>query len=427
MKIAYITPGCGISGGIAVICQHITRLQKRGHEVYLLSLDRPTAMDWFPEQTVPVIYVGDWMEPLDILVATGWSTAFYLPRIAATVKCYFVQSDETRFSPEGSLWQHLATLTYYFGVHYITEAKWIQEWLRVNFGHDSELIPNGLDERIFHPAAPLEPRGPRPRVLLEGAIILPYKGMAEAFEAVFPLDVEVWCVSQLGVPKPEWRCDRFFQQVPITEMCRIYSSCDILLKVSMVEGCFGPPMEMMACGGVAIVGRVTGYDEYIIDGYNALVVDVHDVAGVRNAINKVTSDNELRSRLIANGRVTADRYKWDESINVLERHYLALLSRQGSWSESSGRCKYDASLSYVYESLSKPEPPKPEPPKPEPRYNIEIFDTDIPQPAVILCQHLLPKKWFWKIASVVKFCYRTAKCLKLVPFRTTKSSSGMDR
>src|SRR5574339_1211695 len=101
MKIAYITPSCGQGGGTAVICQHVTRLQKRGHEVSLLSLEKPSPMDWFPNQTVPVIAIEEWKGPLDVLVATGWSTAFCLPRIPSTVKCYFVQSDETRFFPPG--------------------------------------------------------------------------------------------------------------------------------------------------------------------------------------------------------------------------------------------------------------------------------------------------------------------------------------
>ncbi len=399
MRIAYITPGCGLSGGIAVLCQHVTRLQKRGHEVYLLSLEKPSPMEWFPGQTVPVIFIEEWKGSLDILVATGWSTAFCLPRIPATVKCYFVQSDETRFFPDGSLWKLLASLTYYFGVNYLTEAKWIQEWLFKTFGHNAELVPNGLDENIFYPAPPLQPRGSLPRVLLEGTIALPYKGMAEAFEAVAPLDVEIWCVSSVGRPKRGWKCHRFFEHVPMVEMCRIYSSCDILLKLSRVEGVFSPPMEMMACGGTAVVGRVTGYDEYIIDGYNALVVDVDDIKAAREGVTRILADKSLHDSLIANGRITAQKWKWEDSINRLERYFLNLLSSPEHRTDYSKRLEHDSSLSLAYTLLSK---------------NVHIDQditpqgksTYIPSHALTLGQYLISKPIFWKVSAIVRWCYR---------------------
>lgn len=167
MKIGYIVPSCSVSGGMAVICQHANRLRKRGHEVVYLSIVEIRPMDWFPGQQVPIHDAATWGGDLDIVVATGWSTAFWLPRIAARVKCYFVQSDETRFHPDDSRWQHLTTLTYYFGVHYLTEARWIREWLKNSFGHQAVLVPNGLDPEIFGPAEPLEAKGSKPRILLE--------------------------------------------------------------------------------------------------------------------------------------------------------------------------------------------------------------------------------------------------------------------
>jgi hypothetical protein len=38
----------------------------------------------------------------------------------------------------------------------------------------------------------------------------------------------------------------------------VYRSCDILGKLSYVEGMFGPPLEMFHCGWTAIVYNVTG-------------------------------------------------------------------------------------------------------------------------------------------------------------------------
>jgi glycosyltransferase involved in cell wall biosynthesis len=148
---------------------------------------------------------------------------------------------------------------------------------------------------------------------------VPNKGMEDAFRAVEGLDCEVWCVSTYGKPKPEWKFDRFFEGVPWDQMKHIYSSCDILLKMSRVESFSLPPLEMMACGGTAVVGKVTGIDEYIIDNYNALIVEEGDVDGAHNALRKLIESNEFRLQLIRNGKITAGKWKWEPTIEILER------------------------------------------------------------------------------------------------------------
>ncbi len=145
--------------------------------------------------------------------------------------------------------------------------------------------------------------------------------MAEAFEVVKNLDCEVWCVSNDGKPKPECRCDRFFEKVPMEQMRRIYSSCDILLKLSRVEGFFGPPLEMMACNGVPIVAKVTGHDEYIRNNHNALVVRPGDLQQAASAINKLISSPKLFSTLQKNCRKTVENHCWDSSILKLQKYF----------------------------------------------------------------------------------------------------------
>lgn len=321
-KIGYVIPGCGISGGIAVICQHVNRLLKRGLDVVLITEDEKTSIDWFPNQLVEVLPMSKLPDNLDIVVATGWSTAYTIQNINAKRKIYFVQSDESRFYEKGSKMYKEAWESYKFEYEYMTEAKWIKEWLKETFGQVAHYVPNGLDEKIIHKTEPIVPKGEKVRVLLEGPIDIPFKGMADAFMAVKDLDCEIWCISSAGRPKPEWRCDRFFEKVPMEQMKFIYSSCDIFLKMSRVEGFFGPPLEMMACGGAVVVGKVTGYEEYIEHGYNALVVNQGDVIGARKAVEELINNIELRKKLISNGKKTADKWKWDPTIDELEKVFL---------------------------------------------------------------------------------------------------------
>ncbi len=348
MKIAYLIPDVGVSGGVAIVCQHANRLKRRGHQVSLVSQTQATEINWFPNQNVPVLTFQEFPEDLDILVATGWSTSFDIVDLPAKQKFYFIQSDETRFHDQDSIWQNLAALSYLLNVNYLTEARWIRKWLKENFSHEAALVPNGLDREIFFPVEPLEPKGEKPRILLEGAIALPYKGMQDAFSVVADLDVEVWCVSSLGKPEPGWHCDRFFKQIPMTEMRKVYSSCDILLKMSRVEGFFGPPLEMMACGGTSVVAKVTGYDEYIKDGYNALVVEPGDVAGARRAIQRILSESKLRDSLIQNGLETAKQWQWESSIDRLEAHFQEVLDGKAGVTYSRVRKLSDKAISISY-------------------------------------------------------------------------------
>ena len=349
MKVGYIIPGCGISGGVAVVCQHANRLLQRGHDVILISDSRDKEINWFPGQNVPIITIDEYAEKFDILVATGWSTAFKVVNLAANHKCYFVQSDETRFHEDGNNWKYITALSYLLNFNYITEAKWIQKWLYQYLNHEAELIPNGLDKQIFFPDKPLFPKKDKPRLLLEGAIALPYKGMSDAFEAVKDLDAEIWCVSSFGKPKPEWRCDRFFSQVPMEMMRRIYSSCDILLKLSRVEGFFGPPLEMMACGGTVVVGKVTGYDEYIINGHNALVVEPGDVSSATTAINELINNASLRQALIQNGLETAKLWDWEKSIDKLELFFYDLIQNIEPYPQKNVRALCDQGIALSFD------------------------------------------------------------------------------
>ena len=321
LKIAYVVPSVGISGGLAVILRHVNILKEKGFDVMLISFNKPPKKEAWFQSIVPVVQLKDenhhLLKEIDVLVATHWSTAFFMDLYPARRKIYFVQSDERRFDRDDLEAMRLVHLSYTIKSEYMTEAIWIQRWLNDEFGHQSYYVPNGLDLDIFHKTEPIEEKKKKPRVLIEGAIDVWFKGMEDAYNAVKDLDCELWIISCQGKPKPSWRYDRYFEKVPFRDMKKIYSSCDVFLKMSRVEGFFGPPMEAMACGCAVVVGKVTGYDEYIKDKYNALVVEQGDIKAASQAVERLLSDKELREGLIANGQKTAQDWSWKRTENFL--------------------------------------------------------------------------------------------------------------
>lgn len=324
--ITYVIPGCTISGGVGVVCQHVNRLKKRGYNVLLITEGKDTNIDWFPNQNVKIVTLDNAPKNIDILIATSWTTAYASKTLNACKRMYFVQSDESRFYAKDSIEQKLVLDTYSMDFIFITEAKWIQKWLKEKFNKESHYVPNGIDTEYIYPTIDrYSNQNRRKRVLLEGPIDIPYKGMEDAFNAIKDLDCEVWCVSTLGKPKKEWKCDKFFENVPFTNMNYLYSNCDVLLKMSRIEGFFGPPMEMMACKGACVVGKVSGYDEYIVDEENALVVEQGDINAACYAVKKLLEDDKLRDKLSSNGYKTSKKWQWDRSIDLLEEIINSLI------------------------------------------------------------------------------------------------------
>jgi len=325
-RIVYLVPHVNIAGGIAVILQHVVRLRRRGYDAYVINLsgtdDVPGDMSWFPYVEEVALYPMMHEErpeytEIDVLIAGSWDSINTLETMEAQKKVYFVQSDDRRFTENENVREGIHR-TYSTECIYMTEARWIQKWLKKEFGHNSYYVPNGLDGEIVKEIDGLRSLK-RKRVLLEGAINVPFKGMLDAYNAAKECDADVWIVSNDGHPPEGWDYEKFYEKVPMRAMAEIYSSCDVLVKMSRVEGFFGPPMEAMACGCAVVVGQVTGYDEYIADRRNALVVEMGDTVAATQAIKHILANDGVRERLVAAGYRTAHRWQWDRAIDKLEK------------------------------------------------------------------------------------------------------------
>jgi len=300
--------------------KHANLLKAKGYNITLLSQDGNTRIDWFPNQEALIIPFDEWnkLKLINICIATSWTTAPFLSVIESDRKIYFVQSDERRFDIKDTHTINIIEATYKMKCEFMTEALWLQRWLKEEFGHNAHYVPNGIDLDIFHKTNPMEPKSEKPRILIEGAIDVPFKGMDDAYSAIKDLDCEIWIVSNNGKPKKGWRYDKFFESVPFEKMKEIYSSCDIFLKMSRVEGFFGPPMEAMACGCAVVVGKVTGYEEYIEHEKNALVVEMGDIDAAKKSVERLIKDKELKEKLIHNGYATVKNWNWEHSNKLLE-------------------------------------------------------------------------------------------------------------
>ncbi|WP_417911474.1 glycosyltransferase family 4 protein [Candidatus Electronema sp. TJ] len=341
MKIGFLLGSPGISGGSYVIYEHASRLKRKGHQVAVITRQevQPEEHAWHDSACEL-----DWLtirqarnECFDVVLATWWETPFFLRKLRAKHCAYFVQSIESRFfeppdpqhplSLKRTLWRGLCEQTYSCAVPMITEAAWIQEYLQRHHNSWPYLVRNGIRKDIYAADGPaVAPRQPgRFRVLVEGPVEVFFKNVPAAVRLAKAAGAdEIWLLTSSAIQSwPD--VDRVFSRVPIHETPAVYRSCDLVLKLSYVEGMFGPPLEMFHCGGTALVYDVTGHDEYIVHDQNAYVVKRDDEAEVVRLLRHLKDNPQDLKRLKQGAAETAAAWPdWDACAVQFEQALLQI-------------------------------------------------------------------------------------------------------
>jgi glycosyltransferase involved in cell wall biosynthesis len=323
MRITFVLPCLTVGGGVRVVYEYANRLQKRGHEVAVASIDGDMKQRWFP-LNAPIIsrsQLVNGAREIDVLVATSWHTAPIVLSLPARPRVYFPQMFDTLFYRDyRSQFDAYATYQWPFD-GFVTISRWLQRMLFEEFGQESTIIPNGVNLDMFYPD-PRFPKKDRVRVLIEGSHAH-YKGVKDAFAAVSGLPVEVWSLSQQG---PLGQVDRSFTLPSQDTIRQIYSSCDILLKTSWYEGRPCPHVEAMACGCAVVSTYMYGVDD-LADGENALIVPPRDVPAIRAALVRLIEDPDLRQSLVEKGFETAHSLDWEKSAERMGKFLSGVLEK----------------------------------------------------------------------------------------------------
>lgn len=320
-KICFIVGSIDISGGTYVIFQHAKYLQALNYDVTLAvqeSFSEKT-FSWHDQahklRFLPFQVAQNYS--YDLVIATWWKTALELYKFSAARYGYFVQSIESRFYSKDEIpLRALVNATYHLPVQYITEATWIQRYLHENYKIKATLVRNGIRKDVYTTSGFVlaSRKENTTRVLIEGPFGVNFKNTALAIQLANKAGAkDIWVLTNSEV---SWlpKVSRIFSKVPMTQTAEIYRSCDILIKLSTVEGMFGPPLEIFHCGGTAIVFDVTGHDEYIIDRYNARVVSSKNLNQTVQVIKELLNDAKSRNLLKKGALKTASQWpSWDES------------------------------------------------------------------------------------------------------------------
>jgi GT2 family glycosyltransferase/glycosyltransferase involved in cell wall biosynthesis len=320
MRIVYLAPRMVVAGGIRVILEHVNRLGARGHECHVVVREGPAELDWL--ETTAEMHTFEALPALaadaDAVVATAWFTAYDVANLSAgPKKCYLVQGRETVFFPRQPDMQEAVERTFTLPLEYITVSSYLADYLKSQ-GVRAALAMNGVDFDLFFPDPEPFPReSERPRILVEGDSGQPWKRVPETIAALDGLGAEFWTFAPSPQTPPG--SHRHFVSPDQDTIRRIYSSCDVMAKGSSLEGFGYGPAEAMACRTAVAITDFGGGKDICIDGKTALVAQPDDFAGLRRAVQRLLTDDALRSGLAEAGYDHVRKtLRWDASIDALE-------------------------------------------------------------------------------------------------------------
>ncbi|GBD39653.1 D-inositol 3-phosphate glycosyltransferase [bacterium HR37] len=223
----------------------------------------------------------------------------------------------------------------------IVVSRFWQNELRLHYSLDSTLIYNGIDEKRFVPLCSREDA--KKELSLDGKKILLSIGGIEprkntlmilrAFKIASSFFKEkgeclIWIIAG-GETLFDYRDyrERFFREVkelglsigddivitgnvPDNLIVKLYMASDVFVFPSVKEGWGLVVLEAMACGVPVIASNIEPFTEYLVDGFNAMLVDPYDYKALATQIVRVLEVDELREKLIKGGLETVKNYSW---------------------------------------------------------------------------------------------------------------------
>jgi glycosyltransferase involved in cell wall biosynthesis len=337
MKIVFILPGRGGSGGAKCISTVAQGLQNRGHRVCLIyrkperdvrdwcrviqaKMLYRAAPDWIQEFSGPVDGFEDisqcHFDPDEILVAVGMAECAQLAFLGA------LPNPKVQYLHGSTPWAlELVDKALRLRLPKIVVASYLKD-LVASRGHAEEVVAvihNGVDPRAYFSSVPDSER--------DGVGIIYSAHPAKDPETILCVLARL-AGSRPGVPlrvfgadrRPEQIHSRSYRRSPALERAReIYSRSLVWIVASRSEGFALPVLEAMACGCAVVATDCGGPRDIIEDGRNGFLVPVGDASAIVSRVQLLLADAALRNQMRRRAQETVRRFTWEKCVNELER------------------------------------------------------------------------------------------------------------
>jgi len=192
----------------------------------------------------------------------------------------------------------------------------LAEAARVLGAREVRVVPSGVElpETVGEPANP-------PEVLFVGRLS-PEKGILELVQAANGMNLVVAGDGPLRDRVPQAR-----GFVPHNELGPLYERAAVVAVPSHREGFGVVCLEAMAHGRPVVASAVGGLLDLVVDGETGLFVPPRDVPALRDALERLLADAELRTRLGAAARERVrEHFGWPAVTTATIEAYEAALA-----------------------------------------------------------------------------------------------------
>jgi hypothetical protein len=337
-RVGIVLPSLGLSGGVNIVLNWAVVLAKAGYHVDIILPPRAghAAIPFLSEKESRLLNVVSEYDAANQhyqnQIATRWATIAIISGLSADHYAWFMQAYEGQFyplnSPEQADFDELVASQ----MNVITTAHWLQEHVRRHYCVEPKqtfCVLSGLDKALWTRVQRRTPKrdGRGVRFLVEGPVSDPRKNTAQTIRLLEGMGLSYqWVGAHVDRSQIGPNCSRVLERVPYHRMPVVYRSADVLVKASNSEGMFGPPLEMFATGGTAVVWDVQGSEEYLSDRHNAYVVPMNSWPRLAEAILELGNCPDRVRALQENALATAEAWpSWDDQSDQIIETIEALV------------------------------------------------------------------------------------------------------
>ncbi|MCK5640967.1 MAG: glycosyltransferase family 4 protein [Gammaproteobacteria bacterium] len=199
----------------------------------------------------------------------------------------------------------------------ISNASWMQQYLKENLGIDSELLIGGINRKIFYPVD--VGRDPDVINILASGDTREFKGTQTVIEAVAILKKEF----------PNVVLEFYYgKNIPQSKMAGTYSSADVFLDATWDTGSGwnNPVCEAMACKVPVVCTDIGGVQDFAKHRKTALVVAPKNPVRMAEAAAEIIRSEHLRESLRQNAYDHVLQFDWGVAamrLRELLMHHIA--------------------------------------------------------------------------------------------------------
>lgn len=356
MRLLFILPGGGGTGGAHSVVQEAAGLVRLGAEVALaLSQDRAETFRWhYPElkdsgvslhEFADVADLAALLPGFDIGCATSAPSAHMLAealagsRSGAARPAYYVQDYEPLlFTPGTVKWEDSrASYSLFETPLMFAKTDWLRRVVNDNHGGDVGKVYASIDHATYRPAkerpdAPLtvsamiRPKTPRRG---PGRTVRVLRALAAAYGERIRL-IAFGCededIAAMGASLPRVVDNRGVLRQG--EVAEVLQASDLFLDMSDYQAFGRTGLEAMACGCVPLLPVFGGAGEFARHWDNALVVDTRSDAVILDAARAfLDADPAVRARMRDHAIATAESYTVEKAARSEYQAFTNFLAR----------------------------------------------------------------------------------------------------